>query len=328
MRAIVLRGFGGPERLERAEIDEPAVEPGRVLVAVRAVGVNFADVLVRAGRYPQPPELPNVPGNELAGEVVAVGPGVSGPRPGDRVMAITDGAGAYAERATVAADSVFPLPVGPSFAEGASFSVTFLTAYLSLVRRLRVGPAQTVLVHAAAGGVGTAALQLLRHLGATAIATASSAEKLAVAERFGAAVGIDYTREDLVERVREATGGRGVDVVLDTVGGAVFEQSLRVLAPLGTLVAIGFAGGDWPEVSPSFLVARNIGVVGFYLGRLLRLEPELTRAAARELAELWRSGAVAPLVGAELPLEQAAAAHRLIEERRSTGKVVLLVDGG
>jgi len=304
VKAIVLSEPGGPERLVLEEVDEPEPAEGEALVRVRAAGINYADVLIRQGSYPQAPELPYVPGTELAGEL-----------DGQRVMAFTRGGGGYAQVAAVDPRWVEPLPEGASFAEGASFLTTFLTAWLPLTRQARVGEGTTVLVHAAAGGVGSAAIQLARHLGARVVATASSEEKRAFALELGAEEAWSY--DEFAERVR-------ADVVVDPVGGDVFSGSLKTLRPLGVLIAIGFAGGLWQEVDPAVLVGRNIGVHGFYLGRLMARSPEIVREGFDEVVALWREGAVRPLVGAEYRLEEAAEAHRLIEERRSTGKVVLV----
>jgi NADPH2:quinone reductase len=305
VRAVVLHESGGPERLELDDVPEPAPVDGAALVRVRAAGVNFLDVLVRQGRYPQPPPLPAVLGAEVAGEV-----------DGRRVIGLTRAAaGGYAEVALVDEEWLVPLPEGASFAEGASFLMTFLTAWLPLTRQVRLAAGATVLVHAAAGGVGSAAVQVARHLGARVVATASSEEKRALARELGAEQAYGY--EDFDERIR-------ADVVFDPVGGAVFARSLKVVKPLGVLVAVGYAGGAWEELDPALLVGRNLGVQGFYLGRLMGREPGLVRAAVGEVMELWARGAVRPLVGAQYPLERAAEAHRLIEDRRSTGKVVLL----
>lgn len=324
MNAIVLRELGAPEMLRLEDVPEPQLEPGKILVDVRASGINFADILVRSGAYPQPPALPMIPGDELAGDVVAVAGDVDTVSVGDRIMGITLGANAYAERATVEASLAFPLPDGATYEEGAAFLSTFLTAYIPLTRQARVVAGQTVLVHAAAGGVGSAALQLLKHLGVRAIATAGSDEKLELAAKLGAFAGVNYRDPDWAARVRELTEGRGVDVVLDTVGGDVFGESFRLVAPLGTLVAIGFAGGQWPDINPSLVVGRNASLAGVFLGRLYRFARPEIRALVAELTEIWRSRAIAPVVGRTFPLADAAGAHRLIEERRSTGKVVLI----
>jgi NADPH:quinone reductase len=305
VKAIVLRETGAADRLELEEVPDPEPADGEVLVRVHAAGVNFADVLVRQGRYPQPPPLPAILGSEVAGEVE-----------GRRVMALPrrDGGG-YAELVAVDEQFVVPLPEHASFEEGAAFLLTFLTAWIPLTRLVRAGPGTTVLVHAAAGGVGSAAVQVARHLGARVVATASSDEKRRLALELGAAEAFGY--DDFAGAVR-------ADVVLDTVGGEIFERSLAVLEPLGSIVAIGYSAGWWKPLDPAPLVGRNLGVIGFYLGRLTRLRPDLVREAIGEVVGLWRDGAFRPVVGATFPLAGAAEAHRLIEERRSVGKVVLV----
>jgi NADPH:quinone reductase len=303
LRAVVLRETGGPGQLVAEELPDPEPGEGEVVVRVRAAGVNFADVLVRQGRYPQAPELPTVPGSEVAGEV-----------DGRRVMALPRGGG-YAEAVAVDEQLVVPLPDGASFEEGAGFLLTYLTAWIPLTRQVRVGPGSVVLVHAGSGGVGAAAIQLAKHLGAEVAATASTEEKRAVALEQGADQVFSY--EDFGEALR-------ADVVLDPVGGEVFTQSFGVLKPLGSVVALGFAGGWWEPMDPAPLVGRNLSMHGFYLGRLMRHEPKLVQEAVGELLGLWSSGAVKPLVGSTFPLEQAADAHALIEARGHVGKVVLV----
>lgn len=305
MRAVLLRETGGPERLALEDVPDPEPRDGQVVVRVRAAGINFADVLVRQGRYPQPPELPTVLGSEIAGDA-----------DGRRVMALPRaGGGGYAEAVAVDQALVVPLPESASYEEGASFLLTFLTAWIPLAKLTRVGEGSTVLVHAGAGGVGSAAIQVAKHLGARVVATASSEEKLEVARGLGADEALLY--DGFEERVR-------ADVVLDSVGGDVFRRSFATLEPLGVVVAAGFAGGWWEPFDPAPLVGRNTGLLGFYLGRLMRHRPELVADAVAEIVALWESGAVKPLVGATFPLAQAAEAHRLIEERRSVGKVVLV----
>jgi NADPH:quinone reductase len=303
MRAVVLRETGGPEQLELAEVPDPEPGDGEVVVQVRAAGVNFADVLVRQGRYPQPPELPTIPGSEVAGEV-----------DGRRVMALPSGGG-YAEKVAVVERLLVPLPDGASFEKGAGFLLTFVTAWIPLTRQVRVGEGSVVLVHAGSGGVGSAAIQLAKHLGAEVVATASTEEKRQVALEQGADQAVGY--DEFAEKVR-------ADVVLDPVGGEIFTQSFGVLKPLGTVVALGFAGGWWEPMDPAPLVGRNLGMQGFYLGRLMRHDPELVREAIGEVLELWSSGVVKPLVGATFPLEGAGEAHALIEARRHVGKVILV----
>jgi NADPH2:quinone reductase len=242
-------------------------------------------------------------GSEIAGEL----------EDGTRVMAFTSGG--YAELAAVEPAQAVPLPAQASFAEGAAFLLVFLTAYIPLTRLVRIGAGSRVLVHAAAGGVGTAAIQVASALGAEVVAAVGSPAKLELCRSLGASAA--YVYDELPDDLR-------VDVVVDPVGGELFERALGRMRPLGSLIAIGFAAGAWPEVSPANLVGRNVGVQGFYLGRLMRHEPALVAEAVREVVGLWESGAVHPVVGAELPLEEIERAHELVESRQSTGKVVLL----
>lgn len=305
MRAVVLSGVGGPELLQVQDVPEPEPADGARVIDVRAAGVNFADVLVRLGRYPQMPELPTVLGSEVAGEI-----------DGTRVMGFvrTEGGG-YAEKAAVDPRWLLPLPESASFAEGAAFPLAFLTAWIPLTELVRIAFQARVLVTAAAGAVGTAAIQLVRALNGSPIAAVGSEEKKALPLSLGAVEAVTYDEIDRLEPV---------DAVFDLVGGDVFTRTLSLVRPLGSAIAVGYAGGLWEDVSPTWLVGRNIGVHGFYLGRLMGRDPERVARAAQDVLRLWESGAVRPVVGAEYPLEEAAAAHRLVEERRSTGKVVLV----
>jgi NADPH2:quinone reductase len=303
LRAAVLHEVDGP--FEVVDVPDAVPRDGQVVVRIRAAGVNFADVLVRRGVYPQMPELPAVLGSEIAGEL----------EDGARVMALTSAGGGYAERVAVDRALVVPLPDHASFAEGASFLLTFLTAYIPLTRQVRVRPGATVLVYAAAGGVGTATIQIARSLGARVVAAVGSAEKLDTCRALGAEEAFVY--DELPENAQ-------ADIVFDPVGGELFASSFARLRPLGTVVAIGSVGGAWGEIEPARLVGRNVGLAGFYLGRLMRLEPGLVHEALGELLDLWQTGAFSPLVGAELPLDDVERAHELVQSRRSVGKVVLL----
>ena len=302
MKAAVLPAVDAP--LELRDVPDPVPGDGEALVRVRAAGINFLDLLIRRGRYPQMPELPSVLGYELAGEL----------EDGTRVMALVTG-GAYAELAAVPRSSLVPLPDSASFAEGASFLLTFLTAYVPLTRQVHFEEERTVLVHAAAGGVGTAAIQVARALNAEVIAAVGSPEKLELCRELGAKEA--YVYDELPDDLR-------VDVVIDPVGGELFEAAVGRLRPLGQLVAIGYAGGLWPELQPAQIVGRNVGVQGVYIGRLLRHAPDVIAAATRELLELWSGRRIRPVVGAEFALDDVEQAHALVESRRSTGKVVLL----
>jgi len=305
VRAVVLEATGGPEQLVVQEVPEPVAGEGEAIVDVRAAGINFADILVRLGRYPKMPELPAVLGSEIAGEL-----------DGDRVMGfVRSEGGGYAERVAVDRRWLLPLPEGASFAEGAAFPMAFLTAWIPLTQLVRVAFGARVLVTAAAGAVGTAAVQLVRALNGVAVAAVGSEEKMELPRSLGAVEAVTYD---------ELGGLEQVDVVFDLVGGDVFAASLSLLRPLGTAVAVGYAGGLWHDVSPTWLVGRNIGVHGFYLGRLIGRSPDLVEQAGRDVLRLWEGGVVRPIVGAAFPFEQAGEAHRLIEERKSTGKVVLV----
>jgi NADPH2:quinone reductase len=290
----VLREVGGDLALE----DVPEPDGGNV-VDVRAAGINFADILIRRGMYPQMPELPHVLGSEVAGDL-----------DGRRVLGLPRAAAGYAERVEVDPEWTFDLPENASYAAGASFLTTYLTAYVPL---MHVARPESVLVHAGSGGVGSAAIQLAKHLGATVFATASSEEKRTVAREAGADEVLGY---DEIDALR-------VDVVIDPVGGDVFTRSLPLLNPLGTIVAIGFAGGLWQDPSVQWLVGRNASVFGFYLGRLMKLRPDYVRERAHVLLAMWARGEIDPLVGATFPLGDANGAHALIEARKHVGKVVL-----
>ena len=302
MKAVVL---DEERRLGLREVPDAVAADGQALVEVRAAGVNYADVLIREGRYPQPPPLPFVPGSEVTGETAD----------GRRVIGFVRGdGGGYAERAAVDHDWLFDLPDGASFEEGAAFLLAFLTAWLPLTRQARVTEGSRVLVTAAAGGVGSAGVQVARALGGSVVGAVGSQEKLGRVRELGAEA---VTYEELAEQ-------EPFDAVLDQVGGDVFTTALGRLRPLGTLVGIGFAGGAWQPLDPALLVGRNVSVAGFYLGRLMKLRPDLVRHAALELLERWSAGDVSPVVGATYPLAEADAALRLVADRRSTGKVVLV----
>lgn len=322
MRVVLLAEHGGPEMLVPVELDPPTREAGEVLIDVRAAAVNFSDVLIRRGSYAQPPALPAILGGEIAG-IVREGDDDGAFAAGERVTALAIGGGGYAEQAAVPREWVFPLDDEHSFEQGAALAMSYTTALLCLRGLLRRNPGETLLVHGGAGGVGSAAIQLARHDGLSVLATAGSPERARYACEQGAERVVDRSREDFVATVLEWTGGDGVHAVLDPLGGDVLERSLELVRPMGAVAALGEAGGAWPAFSIARLAGRNIGVHGFYLGRLARREPKILREALSALSRLWRQHAIDPRVGSVFALEQAGEAHALIERREHLGKVVL-----
>ncbi|HKR98062.1 MAG TPA: NADPH:quinone oxidoreductase family protein [Candidatus Dormibacteraeota bacterium] len=319
MRAQQLQRLDGPAGLRLVDIAEPDHE-GRVLIEVHAAGVAFPDLLLSRGLYQRKPPLPFVPGVEVAGTVRAA-PDGAGFAVGDRVVAFT-GLGGYAELAVADVEYTAHVPDAlPANAAG-GFVMNHHTVHVALTRRARLRAGELVAVHGAAGGIGTAAVQMAKALGARVIALVSSAEKARVAEQAGADVIVD-TSSDWVSRLRAEQGGTGVDVIVDPVGGDRFEQSVRCLAPEGRLLVLGFTEGRIPSVQANRLLLRNASVVGVGWGAFLSVEPSLFAETQRALNDMIEAGAVQPIVGAEFPLEQAADALRLIDERRAVGKVVL-----
>jgi NADPH:quinone reductase-like Zn-dependent oxidoreductase len=336
MRAVVISRHGGPEVLQVREA--PMVEPvaGDIRIAVRAAGVNFADVLARMGLYPDAPKPPVVVGYEVAGIVDAVGPGVVDFRPGDRVLALTR-FGGYATHVVTPAAFAAHTPDALDDASAAAVPVTYLTAGVALDHMAHVTAGETVLIHGAGGGVGIAATQIARLRGARVIGTASATKHAAI-RAFGVEHAVDYRTTDVGAEVRRLTGGRGVDVVLDPIGGRSFAASYRVLAPLGRLVMYGvssIAPGErrswWhalrtivtlPAFRPMSLMNRNRGVFGLNMGHLWTERDRLAKQMASVMDDM-RAGRLRPIVARTFPLEQTADAHRFIQSRQNIGKVVL-----
>jgi NADPH2:quinone reductase len=322
VRAAVVDRLMQPEELEVREWPEPVPGPGQLLVAVRAAGCNFFDLLMLQGKYQVKPELPFVPGAEIGGEVAALGEGVTQFRVGDRVFGAC-GLGGFAERALLPAKAAWRLPDELSFAEGAALQITYPTSYAALVDRARLAPGESLLVHAAAGGVGIAAVQIGKALGARVIATAGGAEKLAVAREHGADEAIDYEREDFAARVLELTGGRGADVIYDPVGGDVFERSLKCIAWEGRLLVIGFASGRIPELRLNRVLLKQISILGLHWGAMAARDPARAAAIFDALFALHAAGRIRPLVSCRHPLAQVGRALVELGARRTTGKVVV-----
>jgi NADPH2:quinone reductase len=318
MKAVFCEKLGGPDELVLREVAAPTPGAGEVKVALRACGVSFVDVLQIAGQYQVKRELPFIPGSEAAGTVVETGPGVEAVQPGDRVLVPAG----FAEQAVVAAQQVTPLPSTVSFETAAAFRSSYTTAYYALQRgRLQAG--EILLVHAAAGGVGLATVDMGKLLGATVIATASTAEKLAVCQQMGADHVINYT-QGFREQVRDLTGGRGADVILDPVGGHVFDESMRCIAPFGRLLIVGFTSGRAALAKTNHLLIKDAEVIGFTIGALSRHNPTWAQRNLAILLGWLAAGRIHPYVSHRLPLAQAAEALKLITSRRVIGKAVLV----
>jgi NADPH2:quinone reductase len=322
MRALLCRELGS-ESLEVEEVPAPRPGPGQVAIDVKAAAVNFPDVLMLQGKYQFKPPMPFAPGCELAGIVTEAGEGVAHVKAGDRVLAIVMH-GAFAEEAVADTARVVAIPAKIDFETAASFMFTYGTSYHALKDRARLTPGETLLVLGAGGGVGLAAVELGRHLGARVIAAASSAEKLAACRSRGAAETIDYTREDLRERVKAITGGRGVDVVYDPVGGAFTEPALRSLAWGGRLLVVGFASGEIPKLPANLALLKGASIVGVFWGEFTRREAAANARNMDDLVTWVASGALKPLVSARYPLAQGATAIAEVRERRARGKVLVL----
>jgi len=322
MRAVLCREFGPVDKLELAELPAPAIAPGRVRVAVHAVGVNFADLLIVQGKYQEKPPLPFSPGFEVAGVVTELGPGADGLRLGDRVLGTMEH-GAYADEAVLPADRVLPIPAAMDFPTAAGFPVAYGTSHGALEWRARLKAGETLLVLGAAGGVGLTAVEIGKAMGATVIAVAGGAAKLEVARRQGADHLIDYSREDLRARIKEVTGGKGPDVIYDPVGGDAFDQCLRSIAWEGRIIVIGFAAGRISQIPANLVLVKNCDVIGFYWGSYRRHKPAAVRQSCQTLLSWFEAGKLKPHVSHTLDLADAGRALTLLAERQATGKVVL-----
>jgi NADPH2:quinone reductase len=322
MRAAVVDRWMEPHELEVREVPEPELRPGTLQVEVRAAGCNFFDILMMQGRYQVKPPFPFIPGAEIAGVVRRVGPGVRGFAVGDRVLA-SAGLGGFAELALAPAGTCYPLPEGMSFAEGAAFPIIYPTSYAGLVYRAALQPKEDLLVHAAAGGVGIAAVQIGKALGARVIATAGGAEKLEIARREGADELIDYQKEDFAARVQELTGGKGADVIYDSVGGEIFEKSLKCIAWNGRLLVIGFASGTIPSVQANRILLKNIAITGLHWGAHASKDPEKIPRTFEALFELYRAGKIRPVIFETYPLEKLPSALEALGSRKSYGKLIV-----
>ncbi|HEU4415116.1 MAG TPA: NADPH:quinone oxidoreductase family protein [Candidatus Angelobacter sp.] len=322
MRAVLCKEWGGPEKLAVEDVPSPPIKDGAVRIAVHAAGINFADLLLISGQYQEKPAFPFTPGMEASGVVTEVGKSVSGLKAGDRVMALT-GTGAYAEEIVVDANRVYKVLDKMDLVAAAGFPVTYGTSHGAFDWRAHLKPGEWLLVHGAAGGVGLTAVEIGKVMGATVIACAGSPEKLAIAREHGADHLIDYSREDIRERVKAITAGKGVDVVYDPVGGDAFDASLRSIAWGGRIIIIGFASGRITQAPANILLVKNIDVIGFYWGSYQVRKPELLRDSYSKLLRWCEEGKLRPHVSAQMDLQQVGPAMELLRQRKSTGKVVL-----
>ncbi len=325
MKAIVCHELAGPAALRLEDVPEPRPGPGQVRLRVRACGINFADSLITRGHYQMQPQPPFTPGFEVAGEVLDTGEGVTGLAAGDRVIAITPHGG-YAEQVAVAINRCVPVPPAMPWEHSAAFPVVFGTSHVALWHRARLQAGETLVVHGASGGVGLTAVAIGKKMGATVIATASNPEKLALAREQGADHVIDTSAEDVRERIRKLTGGRGADVVYDPVGGELFTASLRSIAFEGRILVIGFAGGTIPQIPANHLLVKNVDVIGLNWPAYAELNPRVMTESFHILMRWYLDGAIQPHVSAIYPLDQAASALNEVVTRKSTGKVVLMVE--
>ena len=322
MKAVLCKQYGPPESLTFEELPSPRPGPGEVVVTVEAASVNFPDVLIIQNKYQFKPPLPFSPGSELAGVVKEVGPDVSSFRPGDKVMAFTT-YGAFAEEVKTEANRLVPMPEGMDYVAASAFLLTYGTSDHALRDRAALKSGETLLVLGAAGGVGLAAIEIGRALGARVIACASSEEKLAVCREHGADAAINYATEDLRERIKALTEGRGVDVVYDAVGGPYSEPAFRSLAWRGRLLVVGFAAGEIPKLPLNLALLKGASVVGVFWGDFTRREPAEFAESVRQLGRWFREGKLRPHVSRTFPLRQAAEALKLMAARQVKGKVVL-----
>lgn len=323
VRAVVCRELGPPEKLRLEDLPSRPLKAGEVRVAVRAAGINFPDILMVAGEYQLKPELPFTPGVEAAGEVIEVDAAAKGVAVGDKVI-VKMRHGAYADEAVVATRQLTPMPSTFDFAEGATFLAGHGTAYHALVDRGQLRPGEVLLVHGAGGGVGLAAVEMGKVLGATVIAAASSEEKLAAAKARGADHLVLYSREPFRDAVKRITDGRGADVVFDPVGGEVFENSLRCIAWGARILVIGFTGGIG-IARTNLILIKGASVIGVRAGEATRQNPALAAARQQALLAWAEAGRIRPNVSHRMPLGEYAKAMRLLIERKAVGRVALMV---
>ncbi|MDF3930422.1 NADPH:quinone oxidoreductase family protein [Pseudomonas putida] len=323
MKAVLCKTLGPARNLVLEEVASPLPKKNEILLDVQAAGVNFPDTLIIEGKYQFQPPLPFSPGGEAAGVVAAVGEKAGAFKVGDRVMALT-GWGAFAEQVAVPFYNVLPIPASMDFTTAAAFGMTYGTSMHALRQRGQLQAGETLLVLGASGGVGLAAVELGKAMGARVIAAASSAEKLAVAKAAGADELIDYSQANLREEIKRLTGGQGVDVIYDPVGGELFEQAVRGLAWNGRLLVVGFASGSIPQLAANLVLLKGAAVLGVFWGAFAQRQPEDNAANFHQLFAWHAEGKLKPLVSQTYPLEEAGAAIEKLGQRQAVGKLVVL----
>ena len=325
MKAVLCKEYGLPDSLVLAEVEPLRPGKGQVVISVKACGVNFPDTLIIQGKYQLKPDMPFTPGSEIAGIVKEVGEGVEHVQVGEHVIAFTS-VGGFAEEVATDAAKLIKMPSGMDFATAAAFTLVYGTSHHALKDRAQIKPGETLLVLGAAGGVGLAAVELGKVMGAHVIAAASSAEKLAVCQQHGADELINYSTEDLKERVKALTRGKGVNVIFDPLGGNYSEAALRSIAWNGRMLVIGFAAGDIPRIPLNLTLLKGSSIVGVFWGSFTEREPQRNQEHLQELLTWFAQGKLKPHISATYPLEQAADALNDIMNRKVKGKVVLVTD--
>lgn len=326
MRALLCKEHGLPDKLELAtDVAEPTAGPGEVVIDVKAAGLNFPDVLIIQGKYQFQPDLPFSPGGECAGVILSVGDGVERYKPGDKVIAMT-GSGCFRDQIVADQHAVMPMPEGLDFKQAAGVAMTYFTSYHALKQRADLKEGETLLVLGAAGGVGSTAVELGKLMGATVIAAASSDEKLAMCRELGADETINYSEQDLKTAVKELTGGKGVDVVYDPVGGDYAEPALRGMAWNGRYLVIGFASGPIPEIPLNLALLKGCSIVGVFWGRFIAEEPKVHLQNIQDLWTLFAEGKLKPAINDVFALEDYEQAYEVMMGRKARGKVILTME--
>ncbi len=323
MRALLCREHGLPDKLDLVtDHEEPTPEAGQVIIDVKAAGLNFPDVLIIQGKYQFQPDMPFSPGGECAGEVIAVGEGVDRYKVGDKVIAMT-GSGCFRDQIAADQHAVMPMPEGLDFTQAAGVAMTYFTSYHALKQRADLKEGETLLVLGAAGGVGSTAVELGKMMGAKVIAAASTDEKLAMCKELGADETINYSEQDLKTAIKELTGGKGVDVVYDPVGGDYAEPAIRGMAWNGRYLVVGFASGPIPEIPLNLTLLKGCSIVGVFWGRFIAEEPAVHLQNIKELWGLFAEGKLKPAINDVFPIEDYEQAYEVMMERRARGKVIL-----